>query len=137
VLENDPLLFGLWSAFIVSFLMTVSTRLAQSTRLKTALLCLFWAVSLGTLYNPDICKMASDLLSGQVTCQNIVMMRDDIAANYLGTDYAGVLSTMSLFVSVTIGLSGTRSGKWKFLAGLLFALSVLAFIFRYILPRIG
>ena len=131
-MEYDPLFIGLSAAFTVSILMTLSSRLADTTRFRTFGFVALYGIGLGILYYGDFCTG----ILGSDYCNRILEMRQDVVTNYVGIDPISVVSFLSGIVGFTIGASGTRSLRWKLLGGILFTLFLLSFFFRFILPRL-
>jgi hypothetical protein len=116
--------------------MTISRRLAKSTRRRTGLLFLVYGVLLLVFYNDPLCKWLSDVLSAHIymSCQKIMATHEDLASNWIGTEAVGFLSSLSGIVGFTIAFSGTTSDKWRALAAVLLSFFILAFVGRFVLP---
>jgi hypothetical protein len=135
-MEYDSLFWVLGAGLAISLVMTISKRLANSTRRRTGLLFLVYGVLLLVFYSRSFCAGISDILSGYVyvSCQRVLAVRHDLAYNWIGTEPVGFLSSLSGIVGFTIAFSGTKSGKWRGLAAVLLAFFILAFVGRFILP---
>ena len=135
-MEFDPLFLVLGAGLSVASVMTISKRLADSTRKKTGLMTFAYAILLIAFYSESACAWFSSTLSGLVyiSCQGVLTVRQDLAYNWIGTDPVGFLSSLSGIVGFTIVTSGTKSVKWIFLAAILLGLFALAFLGRFALP---
>jgi hypothetical protein len=133
-LEYDSLFLVLGAGLVVSLVMTLAKGLAKSTRRRTGFLCFLYAIALSLFYNEGFCTAVSDVLKKYMSCQRVLVVRQDLASNWIGTEPVGVLASLSGIVGFTISASGTQSGKWQFLAAVLLGLFVLAFIGRFVLP---
>jgi hypothetical protein len=135
-LEYDPLFWVLSAGFFVASVMTLSRRLADSTRRKTGLMAFLYGALLLVFYSQSSCAGLSGTLSGYVymSCQKVITVRADLAYNWIGTEPVGFLSSLSGIVGFTIASSGTKSGKWLLLAAILLGFFILAFIGRFVLP---
>jgi hypothetical protein len=116
-LVTDPVLTSLAGGLVLAGVMTLDDNLAETTREKTFLLAVGYSLILAVLYRPDV------FLSG-VYSAGVITARINLA-DLLGTDLANTLWVLSGVGGFTVAASGTRSGKWKFVAGLLFAVFLL------------
>lgn len=116
--------------------MTLSKRLADSTRTKTGLMAFLYGALLLVFYSESSCTGLSGTLSEyvQMSCQKVSAVRADLAYNWIGTEPVGFLSSLSGIVGFTIVSSGTKSGKWMLLAAILLGFFILAFVARFVLP---
>jgi len=120
----------------VALLMTVSKRLADSTRKRTGFLVFLYGMLLLVFYSESLCAWISSVLSRYIyiSCQGVISVRHDLAYNWIGTEAVGFLSSLSGIVGFTIAFSGTKSVKWLLLAAILLGFFVLAFFSRFALP---
>jgi hypothetical protein len=132
-LEIDPLLIGFLAGLAVAYSLSRHTDvLTEHTRTRRSRLFVAYSFGFALLYIPLVCPMLSLLLLRGDYCSILVNARVGLA-QWLGTDYLGVVSVVWGFVGFAISYSGTRSKKWRALERLLFWLFVAALILRFVL----
>lgn len=103
--------------------MTFDDNLAESTRGKTFLLAVGYSLVLAMLYRPETFLSGLGEVGAKYSA-GVITARMGLA-DLLGNDSVNSLWVLSGVASFTVASSGTQSGKWKFVAALLFVVFLL------------